>query len=235
MCDAWSELWAYSPDKSFISFLKEKSNILRSDVYCSFGGKEPDRAGLACSHGLPLKRVCEAAGSSPGGCPCQEGSVPLTCHWPHRPGAGWPPSSPERFWEHFLTYQLMRDTCVFSTHFNALFKSQRKTTGLAFRPVLDPPPTTGPAVAVHAQLHHPGPGSCRPLCAHTLFPLPMTPFPALTYFKAPTHIWVFRTPLCPPLDPQWNLLLPTLARPAQLSFNRIQSHTLMYYPPSPEG
>lgn len=27
------ELWAYSPDKSFISFLKEKSNILRSDEY----------------------------------------------------------------------------------------------------------------------------------------------------------------------------------------------------------
>lgn len=88
MCDAWRELWAYSPDKSFISFLKEKSNILRSDVYCGFGAKEPDGAELACSHGLPLKRVCEAAGCSPEGCPCQLGSVPLTCHWPHRPGAG---------------------------------------------------------------------------------------------------------------------------------------------------
>lgn len=30
----------YSLDKSFISFLKEKSNILRSDAYWSFGGNK---------------------------------------------------------------------------------------------------------------------------------------------------------------------------------------------------
>lgn len=33
----------YSPDKSFISFLKEKSNILRSDAYWSFGGKKKEK------------------------------------------------------------------------------------------------------------------------------------------------------------------------------------------------
>lgn len=34
------EDWVYSLDKSFTSFLKEKSNILRSDAYWSFGGKK---------------------------------------------------------------------------------------------------------------------------------------------------------------------------------------------------
>lgn len=45
----------YSPDKSFISFLKEKSNILRSDAYWSFGGKKKEKKkkrqfGLMCSN-----------------------------------------------------------------------------------------------------------------------------------------------------------------------------------------
>lgn len=47
MCQAWRELHAYSPDKSFISHLKEKFNILRSDTYCSFAVEDPDRGWIS--------------------------------------------------------------------------------------------------------------------------------------------------------------------------------------------
>lgn len=55
------ELWDYSPDKSFISFLKEKSNILRSDEYWSFGGKEPDQGWINMFKSVsPNRMICEA-------------------------------------------------------------------------------------------------------------------------------------------------------------------------------
>lgn len=121
----------------------------------------------------------------------------------------------------------MRDTCVFSVC--------KPKSSLAVRPTLDPPFYLQPCSCPLCPAAPSGPGACMPLCPHTPFPPPVTPFPAPSLLRSIYASLGLRDPSLPPLDPQQNLPLPPLHHPAQESFNRVQSHTSMYYPPSAES
>ena len=124
MCDAWSELWAYSPDKSFISFLKEKSNILRSDAYWSFGWKRTRRGWINMFTSASPHRVnWEAEGDSVEEVSTRGRAVPPTCS--SATTSSIPPhlnNTRSTFW--FTSSE--RYMCFLSVPWDAILKKQAK-------------------------------------------------------------------------------------------------------------